>query len=398
LKKWLPSYEGKMVENDKNKHIAIVIQDMYRQGGQYVTSLIAKGLIQRGYRVDLLVSQVHKRIERAQPELRPFPLPDRVRMIQLPCRQASRNVLPLVRYFRREQPGIIIPMAGHYLIATSLARALSGTKAKLIYVEHNLHGATPLRGPKNRSVFRRLVAAITQRMFVFFASRADKIVAVSRGVQQLLFSNLSVVAEHIVTIHNPVMDDIFFIKKSAGPDHPWLRSKEKLVLVAAGALHAQKGFSTLLQSVALLKKEHDFRLIIFGEGEEREKLESLVEQLGLSSDVSLPGHTENLPGNLSASDLFILSSLGETFSIVIAEALACGVPVVATDCPVGPREILADGKYGTLVPLGDVEALSRGIFAALREKKVADKESWLPYRLDTVMDQYESVLKEVVTN
>lgn len=384
-----------MAEKDKTKHIAIVIQDMYRQGGQYVTSLIVKGLIQRGYRIDVLVSQVHKGIERSRPELKPFPLPDCVRLIQLPFRQASRNVVPLARYFRCEQPGIIIPMAGHYLVATSLARALSGTKAKLIYVEHNLHGAIPLKGPETRPVFRRLAAAITQKLFVHFASRADKIVAVSRGVQHVLFSKLEMAAEKIVTIHNPVVDDVFLMKKGAGPDHPWLRSKEKPVLVAAGALHAQKGFSTLLQAIALLKKEYDFRLIIFGEGEEREKLEALVEQLGLSSDVSLPGHTENLPGNLSAADLFVLSSLGETFSIVIAEALACGVPVVATDCPVGPREVLADGKYGTLVPVGNVEALSNGIRAAIREKKVADKESWLPYRLDTVMDQYESVLKEV---
>jgi glycosyltransferase involved in cell wall biosynthesis len=133
--------------------------------------------------------------------------------------------------------------------------------------------------------------------------------------------------------------------------------------------------------------------MILGEGVDRPALEALVKQLGLENDVAMPGFVENPYAYMSRASLYVLSSRWEGLPTVLIEALYCGPPIVATDCPSGAREILADGQHGSLVPVGDVTALTQAIEAGLAGKTPhPSEESWQPYSVETVVDQYIGLL------
>jgi glycosyltransferase involved in cell wall biosynthesis len=137
------------------------------------------------------------------------------------------------------------------------------------------------------------------------------------------------------------------------------------VILGVGELCARKDFGTLIRAFALVRRERPARLVILGKGRQREKLEALARELGVGADVSLPGFVNNPYPYMKRASLFVLSSAYEGFGNVLVEALATGTPVVATDCPSGPREILEDGRYGPLVPVGDVRRLASSILDTL---------------------------------
>jgi len=158
-------------------------------------------------------------------------------------------------------------------------------------------------------------------------------------------------------------------------------------------LRPQKDFPTLIQAFAHVRRAYPARLLILGEGEERPALEALVRQLGLEQDVSLPGFAVNPYPYMARASLFVLSSRWEGLPGVLIEALYCGAPLVATDCPSGPREILRDGQYGQLVPVGDVTALAQAIETTLVSRTQGPPpESWQSFELEAVVNQYIRIL------
>jgi glycosyltransferase involved in cell wall biosynthesis len=169
----------------------------------------------------------------------------------------------------------------------------------------------------------------------------------------------------VQVIYNPVIMPGMKARARQVPDHPWFRAGEPPVVLGIGRLTRQKDFPTLIRAFAGVRRQRPVRLIILGEGEDRAALDTLVTELGLGDDVALPGFRDNPLGYLSASALFVLSSAWEGLPTVLIEALAAGTRVVSTDCPSGPREILQEGRLGTLVPVGDVPALAAAMSAAL---------------------------------
>jgi len=135
-----------------------------------------------------------------------------------------------------------------------------------------------------------------------------------------------------------------------------------------GRLAKQKDFSTLLAAMGILRMEYglEARLIILGEGNERKKLGDMARSLGLEGAIDMPGFVPEPFPYMARASIFVLSSAWEGSPNVLIEALAIGVPVVSTDCPSGPREILQGGKYGRLVPVGDSEALARAMFETIK--------------------------------
>ena len=166
------------------------------------------------------------------------------------------------------------------------------------------------------------------------------------------------------------------------------------MIVTIGKLIRRKDFSSLLVAFSRLVTRRRVRLVLLGEGRERNRLESLVRRLGIAEYVNFTGFVENPYAYLRRADLFVLSSRNEALPTVLIEAMACGCPVVSTDCPFGPREILEDGKFGTLVPVGDPGALSDAMDRALNEPRRSDalRERAAFFSADRAVDQYEKLL------
>jgi glycosyltransferase involved in cell wall biosynthesis len=201
---------------------------------------------------------------------------------------------------------------------------------------------------------------------------ADEIIAVSKGVGEDLaeFSGLPI--DRITVINNPVITPRLRQLASEPADHPWFVLGQPPVILGVGRLTAQKDFGTLMKAFAELRKHRDARLIILGEGPGRPELERLAEDLGLRGDVQLPGFVQNPYAFMSGAALLALSSRWEGSPSVLIESLGCGTPVVATDCPSGPNEILEAGRYGPLVPVGDSQRLAEAMLATLETPLPAD--------------------------
>lgn len=186
-------------------------------------------------------------------------------------------------------------------------------------------------------------------------SRSDEFVAVSDGLKTQLSRLPGLSKKPIHRIYNPIIHEEFDAQASLAPTLPPSIQPGQPFVLAAGRLHKQKGYRHLLQAFARVVSQRPAHLVILGEGDDREELQSLAASLGIAAHVHFLGYTPNPLAYMRHAAVFVLSSIAEGFGNVIVEALACGTPVISTDCPHGPREILADGRYGTLVPVGDVD-------------------------------------------
>jgi glycosyltransferase involved in cell wall biosynthesis len=197
----------------------------------------------------------------------------------------------------------------------------------------------------------------------------------------------------IAVLNNPVVTAASERMRREPVDHPWLRRHDRPVALAVGRLMPQKNHRLLVRAFARVRESTDARLVILGDGPLRGDLERLVHELGLDDHVSMPGFCPNPYPAMAASDVFVLPSAWEGSPGVLIEAMATGTPVVATDCPSGPREILDDGRHGRLVALDDEEALARAVEDALCGRVTPPpEESWRPYDEDRVVDTYLDVL------
>ena len=200
--------------------------------------------------------------------------------------------------------------------------------------------------------------------------------------------------DRIHTIHNPVVSTDLDCKARESPKHPWFDDRPCPVILAIGRMKKVKDFSTLLRAFARLLDRRPARLIVLGEGRLRPSLLSLARELGIAEQVDFPGFQENPYAFLAKADLFVLSSRHEALPTVLIEAMACGCPVVSTDCPYGPREILEDGRLGPLVPVGDPEALAEAMARVLDEPPSQDllRERASFFSVERAVERYEQLL------
>lgn len=234
----------------------------------------------------------------------------------------------------------------------------------------------------------------------FLYPRANLIVAPSTKIAQNIISQ-TVPGSKVRVIHNPV--DISEISMHAKEeiDHKWYRKKESIV-IAVGRLGNEKGFDYLIKAIALLAGEGiQCKLIILGDGKEKENLLRLVEKLGLNDSVSFEGFQENPYKYLARSTVFVLSSLYEGFPNVLLEAMALGIPSVATRCPTGPDEIITEGVDGILVPSADEKALAGAIKRLVMDEDLrkrlgdAGRKRAQDFAIEKIVKQYEDAIESV---
>ncbi len=227
-----------------------------------------------------------------------------------------------------------------------------------------------------------------------FYRRADRVVGVSSMVSEALVNVFKVPPAKVRTIANPAIPPFIWEKAAEEIAHPFFTEKHPLVL-SAGRLDIEKDFGTLIRAFALVRKRLPARMLILGEGEERANLQSLIRELGLEGDVDLPGFVPNPYAYIAHASVFVLSSRWEGSPLVLAEAMALGIPVVATDCG-GPSEILRGGRWGKLVPIGDPEALAQAIIEQISAPLRPPPEAWLDFATEHVAEKYWALLSEVL--
>ncbi|WKT82986.1 MULTISPECIES: glycosyltransferase [unclassified Thermosynechococcus] len=316
---------------------------------------LANGFAARGYAVDLvLASAVGPYLKDVAPA---------VRVVDLRAGRVIKALWPLVRYLRRERPHAMLSAMNHANVVAILARRLAAARTRLVVSERTTISVEVARA---RGLAARAVYALVPRLY----PKADGIVAVSRDAARDLERFARLPSGTVRAIYNPFdLERIAQLAQEPVP-HPWLQPGQVPVVVAIGRLTEEKNFTALLQAFAQLRARKEARLLILGEGELREELEQLSHALGLGPDaLQMPGFVANPFAYLARAALFVLSSRWEGLPGVLIEAMACGTPVVSTDCPSGPREILEDGRWGRLVPVGDVAALARAMEEVLSTPK-----------------------------
>lgn len=358
--------------------IAIFLRGLYGGGAERAMINLAHGFIERGFKVDLVLARAEgPYLKQLSPQLR---------VVDLQSQWMPASLPQLVKYLKQVCPKTLLATL-HYPCEIALwAKRLTGVSTRVIVSEQNTLSVEAKRIPQ-LSVWLTPLAA---RLFYPWA---DDIVAVSQGVADDLARIAPATRDRIHVAYNPVVSPEIFQLAKEPVDHPWLQAGEPPVILGVGRLHPQKDFPTLLRAFAQVRQARPARLLILGDGPEREALTELVASMGLTEDVSMPGFVQNPYAYMAKATVFVMSSIYEGLGNVLVEALAVGTPVVSTNCESGPAEILADGKYGLLTPVGDDEAIAAAILETLNGKAPNIDPGWLDqFTLEACVDRYLDVL------
>ena len=372
------------------RRISILTPSLAGQGAERKALYVAAGLLERGYEVDLLLQRLvchypeevpegarlffqskrtdertRKNLERVPATPRPLVpdvLPWRVRSPRmwlagrlqrrqlrlLASARLPRWAAEVAAYLDRERPDAVLAMNVLAAVTAAMALRIARRPARVVATLHQVLKTGRLRYRARHAY-----------------PHADEVVGVSHGVSTEFGRIPGLERGRVHTIYNPVVSAHLIERARRPPNHPWLDGCEAPLILAAGKLNKGKDFSTLLTAFARLLGRRPARLIVLGEGRLRSKLRSLARKLRITEHVDFPGFEENPYAFFARADLFVLSSRSEALPTVLIEAMACGCPVVSTDCDFGPREILEGGRYGALVPVGDPAALSAAMARTL---------------------------------
>jgi glycosyltransferase involved in cell wall biosynthesis len=360
--------------------VALFAPSLAGGGAERVLVNLASGLRSRQIDVDVVLAAA----------VGPFlsELQDIARVIDLKASRIAYSVGPLARYLHVAGPDALISFLDHANVAAIAAAALS-RRSIPVFASVHVAWSTALKNSKWKHL---LIGHIAR----FAYPHAAGIIFVSRGAEMAAKNYLGIIHKNSHVIYNPIINDDLFSKAESEIEHPWFGKQHPPVVLGIGRLTQQKQFATLIRSFSRLRSIGPAKLMILGEGEERPSLEALVKNLGLSGDVALPGFIRNPYPYLRQASVFVLSSAWEGLPTVLVEALALGTPIVSTDCPSGPSEILGGGQYGALVPVGDTEAMTTAIYRAITgEHQRPDGSSWLKFTTSVATAAYVDILTQV---
>jgi glycosyltransferase involved in cell wall biosynthesis len=356
--------------------IAIFFHDLGIGGAERVMLQLAQGFSETGHPVDLVLARAEG------PLLSEVPLGAQV--IDLKTRNPLWMFIKLIRYLRAERPSVLLSPFEVTSVIAILARKITGVSTRVV-IRVSVHLSRNKRITKWKKILERLVVS---RVYPL----ADGIVTVSEGVAEDLALYIGIPIERIKVIYNPVVSEQLLKAAEQPVHHRFFADTKHPVILGVGRLAEQKDFSTLIRAFDILRKKSPSRLIILGDGEERPFLEELIRSSGLQDLVDLPGFDTNPFAFMKKASVFVLSSKWEGLPGVLIQALACGCPVVSTDCLSGPSEILKGGEYGHLVPVGDVDAMAKAMEAILMADIRKPPKSWLAqFTLGAVIPPYKAV-------
>jgi len=364
---------------DRSTDVAFFLPDLSGGGGQRVTLHILRGLAERGFAVDLVVARREGALQEQ--------VADDVAVRNLGTRRYPGigiwpSVGPLVGYLRRAEPDALV--SGLRYTNTMAVAAGRLTDTPVLPTEH--------------TTFDRdggLKTAVTARLARQLFPRATQVVSVSEGIERTLIEHTPLGSDDVTTIYNPVVTPALFEQATEPLDHPWFDDHE--VVLGVGRLEPEKDFESLLRAFERLHtRRPESRLVILGAGSRADALERVAAELDVADIVDFAGFVGNPYNYMREAAVLALTSRREGLPTVLIEALACGTPVVSTDCPHGPSEILAQGAYGLLTPVGDDDALASALEFALRSS--TDRERLraraADFDAESITEEYVQLLQE----
>jgi glycosyltransferase involved in cell wall biosynthesis len=354
-------------------------------GGAEISLLrLAQGLRSRG----LLVAFVVHRIDDAARSLA-----DGIDLYELKVDQTLAAIRPLGALLRALGPSVLISALTHCNVAAVIAARMTFPRTPVIVTEH-----APASSMQKINRSRRY--RITLRVMPWAYRLADAVVAVSRGVRDDFAPMFGAsVRKKFSVIYNPVLRDDWPSLAQAPIDDPWFRDgTDRPIILSVARLSSEKNFPMLIRAFSRLRAAEEVRLAIIGEGPDRPVLQALIDELGQGDRIRLLGQRDNPFAYMHRARIFVLTSRFEGFGNVLVEAMACGLPVISTDCPVGPREILDSGRYGTLVVPDDVDGLKLAMEAQLLDPQPSPgaRARALEFSVERSVEAYLALLSKVL--
>jgi len=341
---------------------------------------LANGLADRGCTVDIVLASGGGALTEE--------FGQSVHVHSLHANRVLTSLPAFIRHVRRTQPHAVVSAPDSINLILPWLKRFGLLKARTMLTVHN----NMSKYAEDEGVwYHRMLPHLIRHSY----PHADQIVTVSEGIANDLFALSDELRAKTAVIHNPVVDASMPVKAQESIDHPWFRDEAHKVILGIGRFMPQKDFPLLLRSFAQVhRRASDTKLILLGNGPDRRELRSLVEDLHIEDSVDMPGFVSNPYAYLSKASLFVLSSIHEGLPTVLIEALACGCPAVSTNCPSGPDEILEGGKWGPLVPVGDVSALAQAMITTLESPPDAArlKQRAESFSVAAAVDRYYQAL------
>lgn len=362
--------------------VALYLPSLNGGGVERVMVTLANAFAERGYHVDLVLATAQGPFLKL--------VSSNVNLVDLGCKRVLTSLPALICYLRNSRPVILLSAMNYVNVIAVAAKYLAQSSAHLLVSEHSTL-ATELQ--QSKSWRFRSMPLLTRFAYLL----ADKIIAVSQGVADEMATIAQPRRDKVQVIYNPITSISIVDKANQSTLHPWFERGQPPVILGAGRLTYQKDFATLIHAFAIVKRKTPSRLVILGEGNDLTELTRLVRDYDLQDYVDFPGFIDNPYSYMKQSSVFVLSSRYEGFGNVLVEAMACGVPVIATDCPSGPAEILQNGLWGELVPVSDSKAMANAIIRTITASSHPDvTRRAADFSIETSVDKYIDAFQALV--
>lgn len=364
-------------EDPVTPKIAIFMSTSGHSGVDRAMRNLIPALASRGYKVDLL------KVRRHGPEL--HDVPPNVRVLDTGAATTYAALPYLIRYLKQERPAVLLGDKDRVNRTALIAQWLAGRTASTRLVLSS--GTTISIDLQHRGWLERWIQRCSMRYLYPFA---DQVIVTCEAVADDMATYTGLPRQHIRSVASPVVPASLFTETQPQPDHLWFGGDRQPIILGVGELAPRKDFMTLIHAFARLRAKRDARLVIGGKGREKDALQRLCVDLGVQDCVDFIGFRPDVYSFMAHANLFVMTSRWEGLGFVLIEALACGTSVVALDCPSGPAEILDNGRYGPLVPVGNVEALASAMERVLQAPVDAatNREAARRYEIESAATEY----------
>jgi glycosyltransferase involved in cell wall biosynthesis len=366
-----------MIQNE-NK-IVLFAPNIGVGGAEFVVGSLVNGLVRENIKVVLILATKHSTsLEHISTD---------VELIQFNHSRTVYSIFSLIKYLRNNKEIKLLSHLSRANRIALLANLLTGRNSLVSVVEHTTHSYAI----KKKKVIPRMINKI---IYKYLYPTAENIIHVSEEAARDLEIMYGWERGKVKVAYNPIVPDRGIKVNGNKPPHPWFEKHEIPVILGVGRLIPDKNYSMLVSALSIIKNKCNCRLIILGQGPERDKLEKQIAELELQDHVCLAGYVHDPYNYMKYADVFVLSSRREGLPTVLIEAMACGCPVISTNCLSGPSEILDNGKYGYLVDVDNENALAEAILSTLAKPPSSDilVERAKKYSISNSVERYIEIL------